>query len=114
MSEDRFAGRVVLADQNEATGGGRQPTECAGRDDRHRRPGKHPDCRRYGLLDTPLDLWRWVTEINLGPHQPGTGDFPAAGRAAELVVPSGHRPAPRPPAPCSIACSLKGEEACPR
>lgn len=27
--------------------------------------GKHPAYRRYGLLDTPLDFWRWLTEINL-------------------------------------------------
>ena len=27
--------------------------------------GKHPDYRRYGLLDTPLSFWRWLMEINL-------------------------------------------------
>jgi NAD(P)-dependent dehydrogenase (short-subunit alcohol dehydrogenase family) len=27
--------------------------------------GKHPAYQRYGLLDTPLDFWRWLTEINL-------------------------------------------------
>jgi NAD(P)-dependent dehydrogenase (short-subunit alcohol dehydrogenase family) len=27
--------------------------------------GKHPAYQRYGLLDTPLDFWRWLTDINL-------------------------------------------------
>lgn len=27
--------------------------------------GKHPDYRRYGLLETPLAFWRWLMEVNL-------------------------------------------------